>query len=269
MSMHTATLTPALSGSIAKVVLRYGCMALVSVALASACAAEPETLSARDIVARAHTAAGGATWKRPRSLYMSGYGLFYTGDAVRRHESHRMWRVYADDKRTAHAADGKVRIDSIHAGDIAFQIAFDGATTYDQNGPIAGASDSRRWQASFGFGVIRFALDPGFSVERMPDDSVDGHATYTVRVTDPGGGKTLFGIARDDYRIRRLGFDTPRGWHERVYSNFFTNPDVDWVQPGRVRLYYDGIKSNEIIWTQFQLNEDIDPALFVLPATAN
>lgn len=223
-------------------------------------------LSGADIVARAHAAAGGETWVTPRTLTMSGYGLFFDGENVRKHDEHRMWRVYPDKKTAAHQADGKVRIDSKRNGSIVFQVSWDGQHTYTQQGRASGDADSTRWQANFGFGSIRFALTDGYEVDRLPDDSADGHATYTVRITDPSGGTTFFGIDQQTYRIRWLGFDTPRGWHERRYSNFFEKSGVSWVQPGRVRLYYNGIKANEIVWTDFAINAPLDPALFVLPA---
>ncbi|MEO1034096.1 MAG: hypothetical protein AAFX44_00925 [Pseudomonadota bacterium] len=222
-------------------------------------------LSPTEIVARAHAAAGGAFWVNPQTLSMDGYGLFYDGATTRRHEQHRMWRVYPASKAVAHQADGKVRIDSVSNGKVVFQVSWDGERTYTQAGPIADRASASQWQASFGFGAIRFALSDGYRLERLPNDHVDGHATYTVKVVDPSGGATLFGIDQKSYRIRWLGFDTPRGWHERRYSEFFEKPGVRWVQPGRVRLYYDGVKSNEIVWTDFRVNEPIADELFVLP----
>ena len=224
------------------------------------------TLDAATIVARAHAAAGGDTWVNPATLTMTGYGLFFSGAEVRKHDSHRMWRVYPTRKSSAHQADGKVRIDSKIGDRFVFQIAWDGTHTYTKDGIVEDAADSARWQANFGFGSIRFALTDGYRVERLPDDRVDGFATYTVKVIDPTGTATLFGIGKGDYRIRWLGFATPRGWHERRYSDFFSKPGIDWVQPGRVRLFYDGVKANEIIWTDFNINTALDDDLFVLPS---
>ncbi|MEO0981031.1 MAG: hypothetical protein AAFX03_00095 [Pseudomonadota bacterium] len=225
-------------------------------------------LSAEEIVARAHAAAGGAAWVRPETLRMSGYGIFYRGGAASVHDRHEMWRVYPTEKGDAHAADGKVRIDSFKDGAPVFQVAFDGATTYTEDGPVAEAADSSRWQANFGFGVIRFALDDGYAVRREGDDLVDGRAAHIVVVTDPAGGETLFAIAADDYAILKVGFDTPRGWHERIYSDFYSKEDVDWAQPGRVRLFYNGVKANEVIWTDFEVDAPIADEIFVLGGDA-
>lgn len=226
-----------------------------------------EPLSASAIVARAFEAAGGAVWAEPKTAYMSGYGLFWYGDAVEpvRHDSHRMWRVYPQQKTTVHQADGKVRIDSYRDGKVVFQLAFDGRNTYNQHGLVTDErADSKQWASNFGFGAIRHALDKGYQLKRLPDDAVDGHAVYGVQVTDPEGGQTLFGIDQVSFAIRKLAFATPRGWHERFYSDFFQPPGVSWVQPGRVRLFYNGIKANEIYWSEVVINQPIDDSVFVL-----
>ena len=225
----------------------------------------PDDLTAVDIIERAYEHAGGEEWVNPGSLLMEGYGLFWRGtEQWVRYEPYRMWRVYPDTKAAAHAADGRVRIEALKDGDVVFQIAFDGTTTYDQDGPLDDQADSDRWASNFGFGVIRHALDPGYAVTRLPDDSVDGEAAYTVKITDPPGGSTLFRIRKEDFAIVSVAFDTPRGFHERIYSDFFRNEDGGWLQPGRVRLYYDGVKANEIFWTRFETGANYPEHLFRL-----
>ena len=168
----------------------------------------------------------------------------------------------------AHAANGWVRIDARLAdGSLWFQAAYDGETSCNQEGPVPGAQASREWSENFGFGIIRFALDPGFSLDRLPDDTAGDRPMHVVRVNDPEGGKTLFGIDAGTFAILWLGFETPRGWHERRYSEFYRNPGESFTQPGRVRLYYDGVKQNEILWTRYALNEDLSRDLFQIPGT--
>jgi hypothetical protein len=220
-------------------------------------------MTAREVVARAHEAAGGAEWVDPRTLYMEGHGLFWrSGHEPVRYEPYRMWRVYPEGKDAAHVADGRVRIDAFLDGALVFQIAFDGQDTFNQHGRMDGAEASEEWANNFGFGAIRYALDEGYSLERLADDYVDGRPVRNVRVTDPKGGETLFSIASDDFQILKVAFATPRGWHERIYSDFYSNPAERWVQPGRVRLFYDGVKANETIWTAHSLNQEMDEALF-------
>lgn len=225
-------------------------------------------LTAAGIVSRAHAAAGGATWMRPASLIMRGHARFFPkGDETHGIEvpDYRMWRIYPAQSTDAHAANGMVRIDARYAdGRIYFQTAFDGIDTYNQTGKIPGAMASKEWSENFGFGIIRFALNPDVSLDRMPDDTAEGRPIHVVRVSDPHGGKTLFGITCDDFQIVWLGFSTPRGWHERRYSNFYRRRGVSFTQPGRVRLYYDGVKQNEVVWTDYEVNSPIPPDIFRL-----
>jgi hypothetical protein len=224
---------------------------------------ENPALSARLIVERATAAAGGQTWRRPRSLYLEGYGTFYNPDGTHViNESHRMWRIYPDFKPDAHNADGKVRVESQRRGEVVSYLAFDGTRSYGLTGLLPPSAADTQWAENFGFGVIRFALDDGYKVARQPDDLVDGQPVFRIEVTGANGSKTLFGIARANYQILSVGFATPRGWHERIYSQFFKKRGIDWVQPGRVRLYYNGVKQNEIVWRDFKLNEPISDGLF-------
>lgn len=211
-------------------------------------------LTAKDIIVHAHAAAGGATWQKPRSLFMRGYAVFYRGAEATEYDRYEMSRVYPTSKTRAHAADGKVKIEAWRGAQRTFLIAFDGAHTYDANGRLNSEQANDRWSASFGFGAIRHALDAGWTQVRLPDDLVDGRPAYFIELTDPSGAMTRFGIENETYRILYVGFDTDRGWHERHYSAFFTKPGVEWVQPGRVRLFYNGVKQNEVIWTDFSLD---------------
>jgi len=231
-------------------------------------AAGDETPSAEEIIAAAYEANGGDTWRRPQTLYLEGYGIFWPdGTEASRvvADRYRMWREYAPESADAHLANGKVRIDSYVGGETMFQIAFDGETAYNADGPIPGGAASPQWKNSFGFGIIRYALDDGFTLERLPDDTVEGHAAWFVRVTDPAGSETIFGIDKDDYAVRMVGFDTPKGWHRRHYSDFVTGDDTGWRQPRLVRLYYDGVKQNEIHWQVFRVNQPVADEVFVLP----
>ncbi|MGB6230003.1 MAG: hypothetical protein WBF53_07740 [Litorimonas sp.] len=225
---------------------------------------DPER-SAGDIMRSAHLAAGGDDWVRPETLAMDGYAVFYRDGQAARHESHTMYRVYDAAKSDAHQADGKVRITSVREGVPVIDIAFDGRTTFTADGPQAASEADARWASNFGFGVVRHALDEGYSLFRLPDDLVDGRSAYVVRVTDPAGGRTHFAVAQDDHAILKVGFDTERGWHERIYSGFYSNPGATWVQPRRVRLYYDGVKANEVIWTRHIVDAELPDCLFVLP----
>ena len=256
-------------------------IATLAPVLVSGCAPEPgakasqssfETLlpsspelSAEQIMRSAHQAAGAETWRRPKTLVMDGYAIFYKGGEAVRHDRHRMWRVYDSSKQDAHKVDGKVRIRSERGGAAIIDLSYDGEVTYTPAGAQPKSESDARWSSNFGFGVIRHALDEGYTLARLPDDLIDGKATFMIEVNDAAGGVTHFGISQNDYAILKVGFDTPRGWHERIYSNFYSNPGESWVQPGRVRLYYNGVKNNEVIWETYTLNQALPDCIFVLP----
>ncbi|MFM7797364.1 MAG: hypothetical protein ACKPBA_00080, partial [Planctomycetota bacterium] len=162
--------------------------------IAPSVAADPP-LPAREIIARAQAAAGGDTWIHPRTLLMRGHAVFYTPQGPEQHERYEMWRVYPVQKGSAHAADGKVRIESWHDGKRVRLVTFDGARSYTLDGPQPPSEADKQWSENFGFGVIRFALEPGFRQERLPDDAVGGREVYMVRIIDPSGQATLFSLA--------------------------------------------------------------------------
>ncbi len=222
-------------------------------------------LTGREIVDRAIEAAGGETWRRPKTLQLSGSMVMMPGgraDKALTVDDYRMWRVFPAASDAAHTANGKVRFDAKAAGKTVFQISFDGNNTYDQNGLVEENSADARWAANFGFGIIRFTQ--GLDIHRLADDVVEGHEAFFIEVTDAEGEGTIFGIDKDDYAIRYVGFDTERGWHHRTYSDFAWHENPRFRQPRRVKLFYDGRKTNDIQWPDFIVNGEVPNNLFVL-----
>ncbi|MEE4174549.1 MAG: hypothetical protein V2I57_09900 [Xanthomonadales bacterium] len=219
--------------------------------------------SGAEIIRRAHEAAGGETFVRPGSLFLSGYNIIRSPDGGEKlWDRYAMWRVFAEEKPDAHQASGQVRIEAWSGDELALLLAYDGEHTWNQDGRMEDQGANAMWSANFGFGAIRNALDEGWTQARRPDDLIDGQPAFLVELTDPSGGETLFGFRQSDFAILYVGFDTPRGWHERRYSHFFSLPGSDWIQAGRVRLFYDGIKANEAVWTHFAVGERYAPSLF-------
>ena len=244
------------------------CMAMLAAALMAAGPGQAAELTARQIVERAHAAAGGDAWLAAGTNVMRGEAnLCRDGDPARcvHADRYEMYRVYPTElKAGAHAGSGKFRLDA-YAGDrLIFRIAYDGERSYDQNGPVPPERASNDEASAFGFSAIRFALQPGFEVERLTDDQVEGRPCHFVRVTDPTGTRTVFGIDQSSFAVRSAGWQTPKGFHQRVYSDFYTVGDGRFVQPGRVRHYYDGVKSADIRWTSAEIGAPIPDAMFVL-----
>ncbi len=224
---------------------------------------ENKAISAKYIIKKAHEKAGGAFWRRPHSLTLKGHGVFYYDGPVI-HEKHNMWRVFENTKENAHTANGKVRIESLKNGNPAFIITFDGKNTYDLTGKQEQSSADKNWASNFGFGVIRHALDLGYQLELMPDDTISNKPVHHIKVIDPNKGETFFGIAKEDYKILKVAFQTPRGWHHRIYSDFFKKEKYSWLQSGKVSLFYNNKLTNEIFWDDFEVNETLPDSLFIL-----
>lgn len=225
---------------------------------------EEIVLTATEIMEKAHENAGGDFWKRPKSLVMKGYGIFYEDGKPVKNEVHNMWRVYEDSKSNAHKANGKVRIESFRNGKPLFMVTYDGKNTYDLNGKQEASKADNRWASSFGFGAIRHALDDGYELKKVADDTINDTPVYQIKVVDQNKGETFFGIEKTDFRIVKVAFDTPRGWHHRIYSEFFTKSKYSWVQPGKVQLFYNDKIANEIFWDDFDVNQNLPDNLFVL-----
>lgn len=231
---------------------------------ASAAQVSPD---ARTIIERAHAAAGGKAWLDAGTNVLHGTATLCRGGVAAycvESERYEMRRVYPTSLEAAHAGSGKFRLDAYRNGQVLFTSAFDGERSYDQNGPLP-AERARDVEANaYGYSAIRFALESDFELERLVDDQVEGHPCHFIRVRDPGGGRTLFGIDARDYSIRMVAWQTTQGWHERIYSDFFRVGDGRFLQPGRVRFYYDAVKSVDIRWTSAEVGVPIPDSVFVI-----
>jgi uncharacterized protein (DUF1330 family) len=227
--------------------------------------AAPEKLGAAEILQRAVDAAGGEAWLNPKTLVMSGRAVFY-GPAGAEPRStaddYRMWRVFDPNRSAAHGAEGKVLIRARSGTRTLFEAGYDGATTWTERGITPKAEADAFWASNFGFGIIRHAAKPGFRLERVGDDDHAGRALYKLRLTDPGGSHTLFGIDQQNYAIRTMEFMTPRGWHKRTYDDFVELKEPRWRQARKVTLFYNGVRQNEVYWSDVKINAPVDDRLF-------
>jgi hypothetical protein len=215
---------------------------------------------------RATAAAGGEAWANAKSLILEGHAVFWgaTGaEPKSTADSYIMYREFDPNRSAAHGAEGKVRIIVTNKTKPVWTVGYDGQTTWTERGITPKVEADSFWASNFGFGIIRHARKPGFKAERVADGQEGRHPLFMVRLTDPSGGITLFGIDQKSYAIRTMGFMTPKGWHERVYDNFIRLKNPDWLQARSVTLFYNGVKSNTVIWDKVKVNPAIDPAVFV------
>jgi hypothetical protein len=239
--------------------------ALLAALVSTPLFASPDSLTARQIMERAFESAGGDSWRYPGTIHLIGkYYDCKAGIEPVLYEPYELYRVQPRDHPRGRVADGKIRVSSYKDGKPNLQIAFDGAKTYDMNGPTGEGADAPFWRLTMGFGMLRFALDPAYTIVRLPDDEVDGQKTHTLKVTDAVGEHIVAGVRKSDARVVRITFPTPRGLHDRIFSDFFTKPGVKWVQPGRVRSYINGIKEAEFTYSDFNIGNSMADRLFVI-----
>ncbi len=250
--------------------MRNVLLTIIVLVAVSAATARAEELTARQIVERAHAAAGGEAWLKAGTNVMRGDAtLCRDGDPAKCVHADRyvMYRVYPTElAHGAHAGSGKFRLDAFDGDRRIFQVAFDGTRSYDQDGPLPPERAMSDEMSAFGFSAIRFALQPGFEVERLADDEVEGRPSYFVRVKDPSGTRTLFGIDKEHFYVLSASWQTTKGWHMRQYSEFYQLTDNRFLQPGRVRHYYDGVKTVDIHWRSAEIGQPIPDSTFVLGA---
>jgi hypothetical protein len=214
-------------------------------------------------------ASGGDTWQQPKTLMLKGDAVwtpYGKTDAAHqmKFDDYAMYRVFPTENDSARQASGKVRFDAKQGENVFMQLIFDSKATHNFLSEQAKPYQKHfSWSNNFGFGILRFADRDGFQVDRLTDDQIEGALCYVVQITDPKKQVTTFFIDQQNKYIRSVAFTTDVGFHHRIYSDFKRAPNVDFVQPTRVRLYFDGIKWMDIFWRQFKVNEPIADSVFV------
>lgn len=244
-------------------------IAIIALILSAPLAAEDKPVSPRSLIEAAVAAHGGDLWLEPGTLYLAGHAEFFAPNATIPRsisDDYRMWRVMDANRQSAHGADGKVRITAKAGEQVLFEVGYDGATTWNQSGIVPQAEADAFWSTNFGFGIIRSALKDNFTLEPVPARNIEGHMVDLVRIIDPQGQATMFGFDRESHFIRYLGFETPRGWHERLYEDYVRLPENGWVQARTVTLFYDGVKNNTVFWREVRVGDPIADSIFAPPA---
>ncbi|MEM6800078.1 MAG: hypothetical protein AAF696_01675 [Bacteroidota bacterium] len=223
--------------------------------------------SANDIWKMAIEAAGGEIWQKPRFLHLSGEARFtpYASHSdVLDFDTYKMYRVFPEENDAARKANGKVRFDAAEGKEDFFKLCFDGKESNlylsEKAKPHA---EHFKWSNNFGFSIFRFADREDFHIERMADDRADGYACYVLKIRDARQTDTYFWLDKEKGYIRQLGFDTEKGWHHRIYSNF-ERTKSGFLQPERLCIYFSGLKWMDIYWQHYEINVPIADEIFTL-----
>lgn len=224
-------------------------------------------LSPFQILQKAVATAGGDTWQNPKSLMLTGNATFTpfgrTDSTSKHFDRYALYRIYPPENNEAHKANGKVRFDAYEGEKPFFFLKFDGKKSNSFLSDDAKPYEKHfSWSNNFGFSIIRFADRSGFRLERLADDLVDGNDCYILQITDPKNSKTVYGIDKKKFYIRYLAFSTDVGFHHRIYSGFSKKKGVDFLQPSRLRIYFEGLKWMDINWVDYTVNQPIEDAVF-------
>lgn len=227
--------------------------------------------SAATILKMVTAANGGDTWQQPQTLQLNGTAIwtpFGKTDSTNKiyFDDYAMYRVFPTDNDAARKANGKIRFDARYGDILYMQLIFDSAVS--RNFLSERAKPYQKyfaWSNNFGFSIIRFALRDSFVIQKLTSDQVEGFDCYVVQVTDPKKMVTTFWIDQKTFYIRSVGFVTDLGWHQRIYSNFKKiqlPSNRFFVQPGRLRIYFEGIKWMDIDWQKAKVSEAIADKVF-------
>jgi hypothetical protein len=224
------------------------------------------TLAAIDIIQKTIIANGGDTWQQPQTLILKGDAVFTPYgkmDEMRHFDRYALYRVFPTDNDSARQANGKIRFDAFEGDNSFFELKFGGKTSKQELSAAAQPYAKHfQWSNNFGFGIFRFADREGFVTERLTDDLVDNQLCFTVKITDPQQTVTTFWIDKVTFCIRQVAFITDVGYHHRTYSQFAHAENVAFIQPHRIRIYFEGIKWMDINWQYFEVNQPIEDAIF-------
>lgn len=231
-----------------------------------------ENFSGKEILRKATAASGGNTWQQPTTLQLNGnarwtpYGKTDPSESIY-FDTYKMYRVFPVENNAAHIANGKIRFDAKYGDSLYLQLIYDGKTTLNYLSDKAKPYQKYfSWSNNFGFSIIRFADRDSFQVQRLTDDQVEGHQVFIVQITDPKKMVTTFSIDQKTFLIRGVAFKTDIGYHHRIYSDFEKLKPVGgegfFMQPKRLRIYFDGIKWMDIRWEKNVVNGKIADQIF-------
>jgi hypothetical protein len=229
-----------------------------------------QKLTALEVLKKATEVAGGETWHNPKTLLLKGdadftpYGLADEKSAIH-FDKYLMYRIFPPYNDEAHKANGKVRFDAAYKDSTFFLLNFDGKKqTLNLSERAKPYAKQFNLSNNFGFSIIRFADKPEFQTTLLADDYVDGNPCYMIKIIDPKKNMTVFGIDKKDFYIRQVAFSTEVGFHHRIYSDFKKAKNVSFLQPTRLRIYFEGLKWVDIHWREFYVNQPIDDKVFVV-----
>jgi hypothetical protein len=225
-----------------------------------------QELTPLEIAKKAIEASGGETWRRPKTLQLSGTATLYFNGETYRMSEYKMWRIFPAENDSAHTANGKIRFDAREENGKTFmQLIFDGKKSAEILSDEAKQNEQfLRLSNNFGFSIFRFVENPEFKLTRLPDDKIDGKPCYFFKITDAKKSDTIFAVDRKTFFIRYAAFQSALGLQQRYYDDFKQIKGTKFMQPRSLRIYNNGFKTTEVFWKDFKVNEAIADEVFII-----
>ncbi len=233
--------------------------------IASILSVSAQELTPLEIAKKTIAASGGETWRRPKTLQLSGTGVLYWSGQIYRMTEYKMWRIFPDENDSAHTANGKIRFDAMEGDKVFFRLSFDGKNQIQTLSDAAKANEETlKLNNNFGFSIFRFVENPQFQLVRLPDDKIDGHSAYFFKIIDAKKSETIFGVDKKSFYIRYAAFQTSISFQQRYYDDFVKVKGANFIQPRSLRIYNNGVKTTEVFWTNYKVNEAIPDEIFAV-----
>ncbi|MEL6865880.1 MAG: hypothetical protein AAFP19_15750 [Bacteroidota bacterium] len=216
-------------------------------------------MNSTELLTHTIEAAGGKQWQRSPILHLKGSAHFtpfgQTDDQHYGYFDRCEWsRHFGSDEEVPKGKEQQIRFELMDNEQPFFIL-----NTKDNSSPISLSQSAHtyqeylKWSKDWELDWLRMANRSGFNRQLLTEDIVEKYHCYFLKITSPNHQERLFGIDQYTYRIRYQGWRTPVGYHHLIYDEFVQLPHTSFIQPSKLKIYFDGIKWMEIKWKDVEI----------------
>lgn len=208
-----------------------------------------------ELIRKAQQALGGAAFTGQKTQIAKGSGsVFPPGAPQPMTVSMVLYRVLPDKERSeVTVPEGTMA--QVISGKQAWVIM--GPRTQDVSAQMAD-------QHAYGYDVLRWAGQEGYTARPLPGAEVDGKKVDVVEVTDAQGHTTRFFLDPETHLVVKLEYTAGSGQSPEIFLSDYR--DVSGVKvPFKTRGLQGGQPVMEVTYTEVQVNAPVDEKLFEKP----
>jgi zinc protease len=223
-------------------------------AAAAAPVSEADAKAGREMVDRTIAALGGPAFLGQKSLVLKGTGTLTPAPGRSLPiQSVNSWAVYPD-KTRLELNLGVATVAQGSNGEVAW---------VQQPGGVQDITAEVKESRKYGFEVLRRFGAGGYTARPLPDAEVDGKPAKAFEVADAEGHATKFYVDPTTSLPVKVSFTTKQGATDVMLRDF---RDVSGLKiPYAVEQWRNGAKFLEAVYTDAQVNVEVDPKLFEKP----